>query len=174
MDIKKISLTGIFAALIAVGAFVKIPAAPVPVTLQSFFVLLSGILLGSKWGMLSVLVYIILGILGFPVFTSGGGIMYVLHPTFGFLIGFLASSFFAGALFRDKRISWLRAYLCLIPTYVIGILYYIMVLKFFSNKNIDFYEILYTGYVLFIPADVMKCIAVQVFGKKLRAVLSKQ
>ena len=77
----KMILVSIFAALTAVGAFIKIPLPPVPFTLQVFFVILSGLLLGSRMGLASQIVYIALGLVGVPVFTEGGGLQYIFHPT---------------------------------------------------------------------------------------------
>ena len=76
----KMILVSIFAALTAVGAFIKIPLPPVPFTLQVFFVILSGLLLGSRMGLASQIVYIALGLVGVPVFTEGGGLQYIFHP----------------------------------------------------------------------------------------------
>lgn len=174
MYIKKLSLSAIFAALIAVGAFVKIPMTPVSITLQSFFVLLSGVLLGSKWAVTSVFVYIALGLLGFPVFLEGGGILYVLKPTFGFLIGFLVTGFCSGFFIRDKSITIFKLYLSLIPMYIIGIFYYIIAIKLFSGIEFKLPEIIYTSYIFFIPSDIIKCVAVKVLGKKLRIILNNK
>ena len=78
----------LFTALIAVGAFIKIPIPVVPFTLQYLFTMLAGILLGSRLGSLSVLAYMILGLIGLPIFSEGGGIGYVFKPSFGYIIGF--------------------------------------------------------------------------------------
>ena len=84
---RNMVLCALFAALIAIGAFIRIPVPYVPITFQGFFVLLAGFLLGPKYGAASMLIYIAVGLVGIPVFTEGGGIMYVLKPTFGYLIG---------------------------------------------------------------------------------------
>ena len=91
-------LCALFAALIAVGAFIKIPVPFVPFTLQLLFTTLAGIVLGPKYGALSVGVYILIGLCGVPVFTQGGGPGYVLQPTFGYLIGFLIGTFVTGLI----------------------------------------------------------------------------
>ena len=76
----------------AAGALIKIPLWPVAITLQTFFVILSGIILGPRYGALSQLVYIIIGLLGLPVFSGGGGLAYLMQPSFGYLIGFVIST----------------------------------------------------------------------------------
>ena len=75
--------TGLFTTLIILGAFIKIPVPVIPFTLQFLFVSLAGLLLGAKYGGLSVFIYAALGLAGLPVFTAGGGITYVVFPTFG-------------------------------------------------------------------------------------------
>ena len=90
--------TGLFTTLIILGAFIKIPVPVIPFTLQFLFVSLAGLLLGAKYGGLSVLLYAALGLIGLPVFTAGGGITYVLFPTFGYIIGFILAAFLTGLI----------------------------------------------------------------------------
>ncbi len=82
-------LCAMFAALIAVGAFIRIPIPYVPFTLQLFFTTLAGLLLGPKLGAASSLVYMITGLIGIPIFTEGGGPGYIFKPSFGYIIGFV-------------------------------------------------------------------------------------
>ncbi len=96
-------LCALFAALIAVGAFIRIPVPVVPFTMQTFFVSLSGMLLGKKYGATSVLLYLAIGLIGLPVFTQGGGIGYVLKPSFGYLIGFVLGAYLTGLIARRLR-----------------------------------------------------------------------
>lgn len=85
---RDLVLTGLFAALTAAGAFLRIPLEPVPFTLQPLVVFLTGAVLRPRLALLSQLVYLAVGLLGLPVFARGGGPAYVLQPTFGFLVGF--------------------------------------------------------------------------------------
>ncbi len=73
----KLLLCALFTALVAVGAFIRIPVPLVPFTLQFWFTTMAGLLLGPRWGACSVLVYVLLGLMGVPVFTQGGGPGYV-------------------------------------------------------------------------------------------------
>lgn len=105
---KDLAVCGLFAALITVGAFIKV-SFPVGVdtmnfTLQWLFVLLAGLLLGSKRGFMSVATYLVTGLLGFPVFARGGGISYLVRPTFGFLLGFALAAYAIG-----KVCEWLHS-----------------------------------------------------------------
>ena len=93
-------LAALFAALTAVGAFLKIPVGTVSFTLQVFFTCMAGVLLGPYWGALSQLVYVALGLAGLPIFTMGGGLTYFAVPTFGFLLGLIPMAFVVGLLSR--------------------------------------------------------------------------
>ena len=94
----------------AVGAWVAIPLpfTPVPLTLQTFFVLLSGAMLGGRLGAMSQALYLALGAAGLPVFSRGGmGAAYLLGPTGGYLIGFVVASLFVGWMMsRRGRTGW--------------------------------------------------------------------
>lgn len=139
MKIKDMLLVSLFTALMAVGAFVRIPFPLLPVTLQPFFCAFAGILLGSRLGALSQLVYLFLGLIGLPVFASGGGISYVLSPSFGFLVGFAAAAFVTGLISeRQKKRSLpgnLAAVLAgLLVIYAVGIPYMYLILAFYLKK----------------------------------------
>ena len=86
---RDLILCALFTALSAIGAFIRIPVPLVPFTLQITFTTLAGLLLGSKKGAISVAVYVLMGLIGIPVFTQGGGFSYVLKPSFGFLVAFI-------------------------------------------------------------------------------------
>ena len=100
--LKTLFLVILFAALTALGAYIKIPIQPVPVTLQVFFALLSGALLGAELGALSQVLYLLAGLLGLPVFAFGGGLTYVLQPTFGYLIGYVLAAYVVGRMLEVK------------------------------------------------------------------------
>ena len=100
---KSIIYCGLFTALIAVGAFIKIPIPVVPFTLQYLFTMLAGLLLGSRRGSLSVIAYVILGLAGLPIFSEGGGLWYIFKPSFGYLIGFCAGTFLTGYLAEHMK-----------------------------------------------------------------------
>ena len=85
-------LTALFAALTAIGAFFKIPFALAAISLQFLFTAMAGILLGAGYGALSQGVYVLIGLVGVPIFALGGGFSYVLQPTFGFLLGLIPSA----------------------------------------------------------------------------------
>ena len=86
-------MCGLFTALIAAGAFIRIPVPLVPFTLQFLFTTLAGLVMGGRLGALSAAVYTMLGLIGIPVFAEGGGIWYILKPSFGYIIGFIVAIF---------------------------------------------------------------------------------
>lgn len=88
----------LFTALIIVGTYIKIPIGPVPIVLANFFVILSGALLGSRWGTASVGLFLFLGLVGLPVFSDGGGVAALVGPTGGYLIGYLVAAFVTGMI----------------------------------------------------------------------------
>jgi len=104
--IKLILITIVGTILITISAKVKIPFYPVPMTMQTFVILLIGITLGYKMGLAVVALYLFEGIIGLPVFASapekGIGITYFIGPTMGYLIGFLVAVYFTGLFKYDK------------------------------------------------------------------------
>ena len=92
------ALTALFAALISVGGRITIPIPYVPITLQTLFTVLAGLLLGSKLGAVSSALYVLMGLLGLPVFSAGAGPAYVFHPTFGYMIGFIVGAWLQALL----------------------------------------------------------------------------
>ena len=95
---RKLVYTALLAALTAVGAFLRIPMVYSSVTLQYLFTAMAGLLLGRRWGALSQAVYVLLGLVGLPIFTMGGGFGYVFQPTFGFLLGLIPAAWVVGAV----------------------------------------------------------------------------
>ena len=106
--IKLILITIIGSVLITISAKIKIPFYPVPMTMQTFVILLIGITLGYKIGLATVTLYLLEGIVGLPVFANspekGIGLIYFIGPTMGYLIGFMISVYFAGLFKYDKGI----------------------------------------------------------------------
>ncbi len=100
---REIVLAGLFAALTAAGAHLKIPLEPVPFTLQPLVVLLGGAVLRPRAAALAQGAYLASGLLGLPVFARGGGPAYVLQPTFGFLVGFAVAAWTVSMIVHAGR-----------------------------------------------------------------------
>lgn len=168
LDITQI---GMFTALTAIGAFISIPVGPVPITLQSFFVLLSGILLGSRKAMYSQIAYILLGLAGLPIFSEfSGGLGHALKPSFGFLIGYIATAYCVGKITeKDKTVKNISfaVFVGTVVLYAIGLPYMYYILNIMLAKNFSFMQILNMGMFMFIPGDTFKAIVAVFVGKKL-------
>ena len=160
---------GMFASLIAVGAFIKvmIPVGPFMVTfsLQFLFSLLAGFFLGARLGFLSVLSYLIVGLAGVPVFAHGGGLAYVAKPTFGFLIGFAAAAFIAGLLTEHAgriRLPHLifAAFCGELAYYACGLAYYFLMFNYLlpEAEGIGLRELFSVWFLSTVGPDFCLCI----------------
>ena len=125
LKIIGIVITG--SVLLTISAKIKIPFYPVPMTMQTFVVILLGIALGSKIALASVSLYLLEGALGLPVFSNspekGVGLVYFTGPTMGYLIGFLFSTFMAGYfnLKNNLFVIFIKLLLCVSIIYILGI-----------------------------------------------------
>lgn len=156
-------LAALFAALTTVGAKISFPLGATNFTLQMFFVLLAGILLGPWTGALSQLIYLLLGLIGIPVFTGGGGFGYVYQPSFGFLLGFIAMAWVAGML--SQKLKRLPSFLALLLAvlagwavlYAIGLPYMRWILTLGTTpKILSATQVLRIGMLIYIPGDLIK------------------
>jgi len=160
---RELVMCGMFMALIAIGAFIKIPIPVVPFTLQFLFTMLAGLLLGGKLGAISVLGYILLGLAGLPIFAEGGGIYYLLKPSFGYMIGFCIGSYVTGKIANKRQTPSLKRLLCanfigLMIVYGIGMLYYYIICNFVLVTPIGIGTLFLYCFVLAVPGDMFLCI----------------
>lgn len=174
---QKMILVALFAALTAAGAFVKIPVGPAPITLQFFFTALSGVLLGPYLGSLSQLIYVVLGLVGIPIFSGGGGFSYIFNPGFGYLIGFIFAPILIGKISCGTTTTFMRTFLgCMagiFMIYAIGVPYMYMILKVVTRTDITFLKTLMVGFLVFLPGDILKSIIVAFLGKRLLPIIRK-
>ena len=106
--VKNIALVLSFAIITALWSSLSLEIGPIPVTMQTFAVVLAGVLLGSKRGALSQVAYLAGGLAGIPWFSRGGGLVYILSPTFGYIIGFVVAAYIIGRLAEkgwDRKIK---------------------------------------------------------------------
>lgn len=176
---KEMIICSLFAALIAVGAFIKIPVPYVPFTMQLMFTTLSGILLGSRLGATAVGVYLGIGLIGIPVFTQGGGIGYVLQPTFGYLIGFMIGAFVTGKMLeKHEKPTFTQIVLAsfsgLAIVYLIGVPYFYLISNLIIKSPIGIMGILTYGFLMCLPGDITTCLVCGFLGKRLIPVIRKE
>lgn len=177
MTIKEMALISTFTALTAVGAFISIPLGPVPITLQTLFVLLSGMLLGPKLGALSQIVYILLALIGIPIFAGfSGGPQILLKPSFGFAIGFVFAAYIVGKISHGdimlKGKVFVGAIVGSIVIYLFGLPYMYYILNIVMNKGLSFGAVMNMGCLLFIPGDLLKLVLAYVISKKILPILN--
>ncbi len=150
-----------FALLTALGAQVRIPLTPVPITMQTFFVLLGGLMLGPRLGASAQTLYVALGALGVPMFAGGAlGFAYLLGPTGGYLVGFVAAAWLVGQLARgldpkDPRAAWqVMAVLAAgtVAIYVPGV-YWLA-----RMTGMGLRSALVAGVLPFLPTDALKAV----------------
>ena len=181
---KDLTVCGLFSALIAVGEFIKIVipvgADSMNFTLQWFFVLLAGLLLGSKRAFLSVSTYLLIGLMGIPVFARGGGPAYLLRPTFGFLLGFALAAYAMGKICEwmhsSKPGTWIfAATVGYVIYYGMGILYFYFITHWIVvTPNTVGWGAIFAVYCLptMFPDGVLCVLAIMVAGR-LRPVVSQ-
>ncbi len=182
LEIKEITVCGLFAALTAIGAFLQIQI-PLPLytmhfTLQWFFVLMAGLLLGSKLGSISVLVYLLIGLMGIPVFAAGGGPAYVLRPGFGFLLGFLAAAFVIGKLIETFRWNKFWQYLLAavigeVVYYAIGAVYFYLMKNLYAGEAVSWTVVVVQYCLITVFPDFLLCVMATLVTMKLRVPIKK-
>ncbi len=161
------------AALTAVAAHLRIPLPYVPLTLQPAVVCLAGLWLGARAGAMSQLVYVIVGLVGFPVFAKGGGPQYVLEPSFGYLLGFIPGAFAVGCV-SGKRETFGWAALAvgsgLLVIYLVGVAGLYVNLRYIVASNLSLIHILQMGLAP-LPKDLLVGAGAAWAGRRLRSSL---
>ena len=168
--LKQKVFAAMFGALTAIGAYITIPLQPVPITLQDFFTFLAATLLGGYAGALSQVIYILLGIIGLPVFAGGkAGIGVLLGPTGGFLIGFVIGAFVMGKIVEmRKEPGW--AWITMASLIGLLIIYTLGAIQLSILAKISLEKALLVGVLPFIPGDLCKLVLATVVYQKMKTV----
>ena len=176
---KVIIIVSFFTALTEIGAYIKIPLPHIPITLQTFFVIMSGNVLGFKFGSFSQILYLSLGLIGIPIFAYGGGPGYIFQPTFGYLLGYPVCAFTIGVVLKlllsrsgkiaiSKRTLFIAYFLSdvlgILIIFVFGLAYLYFNLKMglylrleqFSALNLNWVDSLKAVLLIFFPIDLVK------------------
>ena len=169
----KLAITALFAALVSVGTFIAIPVGPIPIVLQNFFALLSGLVLGPLMGATAVGLFLLAGTLGFPVFAGGtGGIAHFAGPTGGYLIGYLLAAVTAGLIAGKPRPNVKTPVYKIILAVIAGFLvvYIPGILWLKIRWDLSWGKAFLSGFVPFIAGDILKGIAAVLISGRLRRV----
>lgn len=178
IKVQTMILSALFTALIAVGAFIRIP---IPfmnyITLQFFFVTMAGMMLGARAGAISVAVYVALGLMGLPVFADGGGFGYIFRPSFGFLVGFIVAALLCGIISEKSKLSAykryaLAAFTGIISCYVIGISYQYLILNYYINTPKPIGALILANVPLYMPKDFVLSAVAVIVCKKIEPVVN--
>ncbi|MDA8224125.1 MAG: biotin transporter BioY [Desulfitobacterium hafniense] len=167
-SLRRMVYASMFGALTAAGSLITIPMQPVPITLQTLFTGLAGVLLGGYAGALSQVVYVLLGVIGLPVFSGGkAGLGTLMGPTGGYLIGFIVAAYVIGKMVEAKKelgLAWLGLSL------VVGnlVIYTLGVAQLSLVAHLSIPKALLAGVVPFLVGDVLKLVATALIGLKLR------
>lgn len=170
---RAITYCGLFVALIAIGAFIKIPVPVVPFTLQYLFTMLAGLLLGRRWGTMAVLTYVLLGLVGLPIFAEGGGFWYVFKPSFGYLIGFAVGTWLTAYLAEKNTSQKISLYLAanfagLLVVYAMGMVYYYIICNYVIDTPIALWPLFLYCFILAVPGDICLCIVASLMVKRIK------
>lgn len=171
-------MTGIamFIVLIAAGAWIKIPVPVCPFTLQFLFTAMAGLLLGPADGVLAVLLYTALGLLGVPIFAEGGGLWYVLKPSFGYMFGFAGGTWLTGKLAGSdigasaRRLAG-ASFAGLMVVYGMGMVYYYLLSNYVIGSPIGLRALFLYCFLLAVPGDICLCALAGVLAARLRPAL---
>lgn len=178
---KELAVNGLFTALIAVGAFIKIsiPVQPFPMnfTLQFFFVLLSGLLLGGRQAFFCVLTYLAVGLAGVPIFAAGGGPAYLMRPTFGFLLGFAGAAWVTGTVAFKMKNFQIRGYIAasfcgFAVMYLSGMVYFYLISNYLIHMPVSAWVVFVNCFLLTAGGDFILCILASMAAKRIRPMMT--
>ena len=174
---KYLAMSALCTALMVVGAYLRfpLPFLAVQFTTQVFFLLVTGLVLPPKYSAGALLAYVLLGLIGLPVFSQGGGLQTILTPNFGYLLGFIFSAYITALL--HKRIQgkkWayiVPAIIGVFAVYAIALPYVALLATLYQAKPVAF-ETLMKGYFLaFLPLDLVKAAGAALVASQVRKAL---
>jgi len=162
-----VTLVAAGVVLVALLARVSVPMWPVPITGQTLGVILVGAALGSRRGAASLATYAAAGLAGLPVFASGGGLGYVLMPSFGFVVGFIPAAFVAGwfaerAWDRTPWLAFVGFVAASIVPFLIGVPYMAFILTSALGQTVTFASVMAAGVLPFILGGIVKAVVAAV------------
>ena len=162
----EITMTALMAAITCILAPLSIPIGPVPISFTNLAIYLSLYLLGWKRGPISYLIYLLLGLVGLPVFSGfTGGPAKLAGPTGGYIIGFIAMAVIAGLVIDNCRKSWFQLIGMIVGTavcYLLGTIWFCLVADY------TFKAALAVCVIPFIPADLVKMIIAMIIGPMIK------
>ena len=175
MKIKDICLMTVCLSILVICSKLSFEIGIISLTLQTFAVAIIGYTLKWKRAAFVYITYIIMGLIGIPVFSGGGGIFYVLKPSFGFIIGFIFSGMISGSnvLNNSKIAHFIKGIIGLLVGDLIGLIYMYFILKFYLNSaNANVIFVLQAGFLPFIIKDLISVEVAALIALRLYPVVS--
>ncbi|HHU80420.1 MAG TPA: biotin transporter BioY [Acholeplasmataceae bacterium] len=178
MKTRRVATQAILLSLLIVSAFIKIPTSLIPFTLQLLVVLIISFITKPLDGMIIFVTYIIIGLVGIPVFASGGGLGYIYLPSFGFIIGFIIMHLVMSLMSRFlKRFKKVVGYLIssiigLITLYLVGIIYALFIFNVYQDLGYSIIKILNLMVLPFIAFDLIKCLLASIIVSRLDKIIN--
>lgn len=176
---REIALAGLMAAIMVVVTIVtRIPFvhAYIPFSMQPLIALMAGVILGARTGALSMVVYVTMGLIGLPVFSTEpfGGPAYIFKPTFGFLLGQVAAAYVAGKILesshKPQMINYLAASIIgMLVIYLVGLPYLFGILNIYLGKATSVIKVLQIGMLPFILWDIIKAVVVAFIARAIHS-----
>lgn len=173
--------SGMFAALMMIGANITafapfLVVGGVPITLQTFFAILAGLLLGSRLGAISMTVYMFVGLAGAPVFAKfSGGFGAILSPTFGFIVSFIFTAYIAGKIVeKNGKLNGyiIAALFAMVVNYLFGTNWMYFAYKFWAAAPDAFtYKVAWLWMLPPLPKDILLAVLAGIFGHRMFKVL---
>ncbi|MHB1406594.1 MAG: biotin transporter BioY [Desulfitobacteriaceae bacterium] len=172
MNTKNLAMTAVMAALMAVAGMALrwVSPALVPFSILPLLVYIAGIVLGPRLGALSMVVYILLGLFGLPVYATApfAGIGYIMKPTFGFLIGYIFAAYAAGLIYKPG--SLVRAFVAalggVVVIYAFGLIYFYGLFNWVLNKPMSITTVIAMGFTPYIVMDLIKAVVAAIVGNE--------
>lgn len=176
---RKSIISAVFAALICAGWMMAIPIGPIPIVLQNALAILAGLLLGPIFGGLSVLIFLLAGAVGLPVFAGGhGGFAVFAGPTGGFLVGYFAAAVIGGFIMKAIKTDQRNILLTCVFIAAAGLagflsIYVFGLIWFKHALNLSWQATFLKGFVPFILPDLLKLVIVVPVTLKLRPIIQR-
>ncbi len=164
---RNLIFAALFAALTVVGTWIKIPLPFIPITMQVFFVIFAGVFLGSKLGLISQLIFMLIGLIGIPVFSFGGGLDSIFMPSFGYIIGFALAAFTSGLIIEKTNKRNFYTYLFasfagILVIYLCGVPYLYFINTIYLAKPFTIKAAVYYGFLVFLGKDIVSAIMLSI------------
>ncbi len=169
---RTLTLSALLLSLTVLSAYLRIPASPVPLTMQTILVFLTAFTMGSVSAFAVFAAYLAMGLLGLPVFASGGGLAAALSPTFGYLVAFPFAAALSSRIARIGAPTALRYALAggagLSLIYLVGTLYMVWISRAYLGEVIPFSAALVGGVLVFLPLDILSVALAALLCRRLR------